>query len=125
MFANWKIALKRFIRLKQEKYNRHKEGKSPTPVSSLVPHATHAALSYAIYNCVSRSATGPHTNSLFRLTYLLFSSNSAIANLFCLTQTKISLGPTFHEVMCDYKSSVTLLTTFDSTTGLFFQQAAI
>ena len=48
MFANWKIALKRFIRLKQEKCNRHKEGKSPTLVSSLVPHATDAALSYAI-----------------------------------------------------------------------------
>ena len=32
------------MRLKQEKFNC----KSPTPVSSLVPHATHAAFSYTI-----------------------------------------------------------------------------
>ena len=33
--------------------------------------------------------------------------------LLLLLLTKISLGPTFHEVMYDYKSLVTLLTTFD------------
>ena len=88
LFTNWKIALKRFIRLKQEKYNRHKDkGKSPSPVSSLVPHATHAALSYAIIAFRDRQID-PHTVWLFQLTYLLFSSNSAIAILFCLTQTK-------------------------------------
>ena len=112
MFANWKIALKRFIRLKQEKYNRHKEGKSSSPVSSLVPHATHAALGYAIIVFRDRQI-GPHTVWLFQLTYFYFPVTPQLPTCSALHKLKISLGPTFHEAMYDCKSLVTLLTTFD------------